>query len=157
MSQSQPIRNMAAAAQLDLSSVATGDVGMRNGTAPVGPQMMLDQATTPAMSNQPLRQMQLAGQNAIQRGTEAQRQGLAGAQRGMELAATEEANAKNKAQQLFNQTKDMIIEGSDASTLPMLLADKGLMENVTRGTMQGLAVAARTSPDLADYAGQLMA
>ena len=93
---SQPIRNMAAAAQLDLSSVASGDVGMRNGTAPVGPQMMLDPATTPAMSNQPLRQMQHAGQNAMQRGTEAQFQGLAGAQRNMELGVTEQLMLSTK-------------------------------------------------------------
>ena len=154
---SQPIRNMAAAAQLDLSSVASGDVGMRNGTAPAGPQMMLDPATTPAMSNQPLRQMQHATQNAVVRGSDAQLQGLAGAQRNMELGATEQADAQFKAKKLLNDTKEMIIENSDASVMPMLLADKGLLEKTTRDTMQGMAVAQRTSPDLADYAGQLMA
>ena len=154
---SQPIRNMAAASQLDLSSIAMGEPGMRHTAAAPGPQMMLDPQTTPAMSNQPMRQMQLATQNAIQRGTEAQMQGMSGAQRNMELAALDESAAKNKAQSLLNETKSLIIDSSDASTLPMLLADKGLMEKVTRDTMQGIAVAQRTAPDLADYSGQLMA
>ena len=58
---------------------------------------------------------------------------------------------------MLNDAKEMIIENSDASVMPMLMADKGLLEKTTRETMQGIAVAQRTSPDLADYTGQLMA
>ena len=149
----QPIRP--AEIQMNLVAGAEGMPGMLHTSAPPGSQMMLDPSVTPQMSNQPQRQAQFVGQQMTQRGIEAQMQGLAGATRLASEQVREAGEAQAMAKELKNKTVDQILEVSSAPVMGLINSDKGFKEALYRDTLQGMAVAQRTAPDLADYAGQL--
>lgn len=148
----QPIRP--AEIQMDLVSLGTG---MRNTTAPAGAQIQLDPTSNPAMSNQPFRQSQLAGQNVDQRTQDAMSQYMASNTRQQDNMIRAAGEADERARGLKNETIALILERSSAPASGLLFSDKGLTEMVTRDAMQNMAIGERLSPDLADYTGQLMA
>ena len=100
---------------------------------------------------------QMVGQQLAMRGQEAQYQGIAGATRLASEQVREAGEAQAMAQDLKNKTVDQILEVSSAPVMGLIKSDKGFKEALYRDSLQGMAVAQRTAPDLADYAGQLAA
>ena len=158
----QPIRP--AQVQMDLVSASEGMTGMRRTAAPPGAQQFLDPASSPVISNQPGRQMQLAQQTMLNRGRDAMQQYSADATRQSDEALRASAQAQQKAREMRNDTVAQILDGAGAPAMGLLLGQRGMAERATRDAMQQQAIMERmsggginNSPDLADYAGQLMA
>ena len=143
--------------QMDLVSSAEGMTGMRRTSSPPGEQQRLDPMSSPMMSNQPVRQMQLGQQNLLNRQRDAQSQYSADATRQSDQALRAAAEAQEAARNMRAGTVAMILDGTSAPATALLFGEKGLAEKVTRDAMQMKAIGEQLSPDLADYSGQLMA
>ena len=151
----QPIRP--AQVQMDLVSQASGMSGMRRTSAPPGTQQFLDPSSSPVVSNQPARQLQLGEQTLLNRGRDAMSQYSADATRQSDEALRSAAEAQNMARNLRADTVALILDGVNAPAMGLLMGQRGMEERVTRDLMQSKAILERVSPDLADYSGQLMA
>ena len=151
----QPIRP--AEVQMDLVSAAEGMTGMRRTAAPPGSQQMLDQLSSPMMSNQPARNMQIAQQTVNNRTMDAATQGMANMQRMSDVAVRDAAEAQHMAKDMRDRTVATILDATSAPATGLLLGEKGLAEKVTRDAMVQQGIGERINPDLSDYSGQLMA
>jgi len=142
--------------QMDLASMADGMTGMRRTSASPGPNALLG-GSNPAMSNQPVQQATLAEQSVRNRMLDANSQRLADAERQQDLMTRDMAARQQQAIDLKNETVAAILDGANAPATAMLFADKGMPERVTRDAAVNRGIIEQMSPDLSDYAGQLMA
>ena len=152
---SQPIRP--AQVQMELASAADGMTGMRRNTSPPGAQVHLDPTSTPMISNQPQRQMQLGQQNIRNRVMDAQMQYQADATRQSDEMLRSSGEAQQMARDLRASTVAQILDGTSAPATALRFGEKGMAEKVTRDAMTNKAIGEQLNPDLGDYSGQLMA
>ena len=131
---------------------------MRRTSAPPGAQLLLDPGSTPMISNQPQRQMQLGEQNIRnQCYADAQMQYKADATRQGDEMLRSAGEAQQMARDLRASTVAQILDGTSAPATALLFGEKGMAEKVTRDAMSNKAIGERLNPDLGDYSGQLMA